>query len=149
MRIWIFLLILVNIMGISACDVNPSNVTPESSLESADSLMIETSNGDWIIDSVRLTDEVRGTKAGAGQTILLILLKQADGGDINPEDLMNARQNVEVGILGEGDNRYICTMGGLLESGETAIGCIVPVSMEAYKFYWGDNPIIQLVAPES
>lgn len=114
-----------------------------------DSMMISTSAGDWVIDSVRLVDEVRGTKAGPDQTILLILFKSPDGGTIKMEDFSAARRTVETGIKGEGDDLYICTMGGLLESGETALGCIVPLSMQSYKFYWGDNPIIELNAPES
>ena len=65
------------------------------------------------------------------------------------EDFASARQTVETGIKGEGDDLYICTMGGILESGETALGCIVPLSLQSYEFYWGDNPIIELVAPES
>lgn len=117
--------------------------------QSTASMTIKTSAGEWVINSVRLVDEVRGIKAGPDQTILLILFKSPDGGTIKMEDFSAARQTVETGIKGEGDDLYVCTMGGILESGETALGCIVPLSMQSYKFYWGDNPIIELKAPES
>jgi hypothetical protein len=125
-----------------------STDTPQvGTLQSVDSTVIQTSTGDLVIDSIRLVDEVHGTKAGPDQTILLILFKRPDGGDIKMEDFLAARQNVEAGIKGEDGKLYVCTMGGKLESGETALGCFVPVSMETYKFYWGDNSVIELVSP--
>ncbi len=165
------LLFSMLIMFCTACNPNPSDVSmdnaasstgstqenasqssalaQENILQSTDSTLIQTSTGDMVIDSIRLVNEVRGTKAGPDQIILLILIKRADGSDIKMEDFATARQNVEAGIKGEGGNLYICTMGGILESGETALGCIVPVSLETYKFYWGDNPIIELLPPNT
>lgn len=129
--------------------LDPTIPAKDDGKQSTASMTITTSAGDWVIDTVRLVDEVRGTKAGADQTFLLILFKSPDGGAIKMEDFASARQEVETGIKGKGDDLHICTMGGILESGETALGCIVPLSLKNYEFYWGDNPIIELVVPGS
>jgi hypothetical protein len=130
-----------------ASAVQPTAPGQDNTAQPTDSTVIQTSVGDLAIDSIRLVDEVHGTKAGPDQTILLILFKRLDGVDIKMEDFQAARQNVEAGIKGEDGTLYICTMGGKLESGETALGCIVPISLKTYKFYWGANPIIELLPP--
>ena len=142
-------IVLQTTVPAQSSDLQSTDPVKDGGKQSAEAMTIITSAGDWIIDSVRLVDEVRGTKAGPDQTILLIIFKSPDGGAINMEDFASARQTVETGIKGEGDDLYVCTMGGILESGETALGCIVPLSMQSYKFYWGDNPTIELAAPES
>lgn len=156
MRIRYLLVVSILLIFCTACNAGQSKVSQDSvaqpivpaqdnAAQPTDSTVIQTSVGDLAIDSIRLVDEVHGTKAGSDQTILLILFKRPDGVDIKMEDFQAARQNVEAGIKGEDGTLYICTMGGKLESGETALGCIVPISLETYKFYWGDNPIIELL----
>jgi len=147
MRVRLMLLCSILAIICAGCGATPTEVAAERGVQSMDAAVISTSIGDLSVDSIRFVDEVHGVQAGEGQTILLVLLKRVDGGELTTEEILSARDGVEAGILGSDGTPYICTMGGILDSGETAVGCMVPASLETWQFYWGENPLVELVAP--
>ncbi|CAG0995277.1 hypothetical protein ANAEL_02548 [Anaerolineales bacterium] len=110
---------------------------------------LKTIMGDFVIASVRLTDEVHGEKSQAGEKFLLVILTQPDLTNLAPgkfslEEFGNMVHNSdgEIYILGSDNSKIISTMAGWVED-EFAMGFRVPI-LETYTLYWPGNLPIDL-----
>jgi hypothetical protein len=125
----------------------PTQTPVQGELQPMSTAVIQTTIGDLSMDSTRFVQEINGAKAEKGQTILLIAFKRMDGKKLTLEDFHSARSQVEAGLLAADGTPYVCTMGGYLD-GETVMGCIIPDSLDPLKFFWGDNPKVELDRPK-
>ena len=139
------------ILLLASCSPQPGSAETEVvSTPTPSQQTLKTAMGDFVIDSVRLLDEVKDSQAPSGQKFLLIGLVDSNRqklipGEFSLESFQATIQESQSDIYiqgKDGSQSYYSHMGGWVED-DFVIGFTVPVE-EAYTLYWPDNAPIAL-----
>jgi hypothetical protein len=142
------------VSSITAATVDTSPPTPTL----PPSQVFTTSMGDFEIQEVRPVDEVNGVTAGPDERILLVILQQADGTQLDPASFaletfqaaLSDQSNGEVHIAGDDGSYVICSMAGWVGENydQFAMGFRVNKTARSFQFFWPGNEAIDLQISE-
>lgn len=147
----ILLLTILGVITLAGCNApaaSPEDM-PDATAEPS-TRVLKTSMGEFLIDSVRVADQVKDIAAPEGEQFLLISFTYPDGtnpvaGEFSLEDFQAMINSGEGDIYVESDDgtKILYTqMGGWLED-DFVFGFRVPVG-KAYTLHWGGNDPIPL-----
>jgi hypothetical protein len=117
--------------------------------------VLNTLQGALEVVSSRFVDEVNGTKPGAGQKILLVILDRPGDERLTPDnfsleafDLARSESinGQQVHMLTDSGENIISTMGGWINISydEFAMGFMVPETAQTFQLVWPGNPPVEV-----
>ena len=135
---------------------SPTSLAAESAAPTASDArpILKTAAGDFEIASAHLVDEIKGEKPGPGEKILVLLLTQPGGAQLDPatfslEAFDRAQHDTskgEVHLEGEDGSYSLGTMAGWVgeKYDQFVIGFRVPVAAQTFRLFWPGNEAIDI-----
>jgi len=147
-----FLSVFFVILALYSTSCGPKSTLPvigEENKTEPEQQVLKTTMGDFVINSVRLVDEVNDQQSQPGEKFLLVILTDLNGKNLVPgefllEDFQKMIQdsNGQIYVFGKGDFQIISTMAGWVED-EFALGFRVPI-VDSFTLSWPGNSPIEL-----